>query len=267
MQAASCKTIKDAILQHLTERTTAEHSGDLCIVTLPVRTVDDRLVDVFIEARQADFYLVHDAGKAANELILHGLNLTNAMNRNYSLLAEHFGLKWSDEMFQTGCKLAQIGAAALAVATCSSMATLDLLGFVPQPEEETAHKQFGVALRSWSKRRKSVREYVPVKGSWKRHSFDFVYYPPKSAQPIAINVLSPAGNPISSADRAAFRAKDLVGTPFEHWRKVIVQTDAEAWTNPASTLLAKCSDLVIEINSGTKPTPELIDEEFRKFAA
>jgi hypothetical protein len=175
-------------------------------------------------------------------------------------------VKWSDEMFQTGCKLAEIPSSALAVAMCSSMVTLDLLGFVAQPEEETAHKQFGVALRSWSKNRTAVKEYVPVKGAWRQHSFDFVYYP-KSQQPIAINVVSPAGNPIASADRAAFRAKDLEGTPFEKWRKVIVEAEAQAWSNPAKSLMSKCSDLVIEINSGQTPTPALIEESFKRLRA
>ena len=264
MQTANCQSIRESILQHLRDATSVEHSGGLCIATLPIRTVDDRLVDIFIESRQADFYLVHDAGKAANELILRGINITNAMNRNYSLLAERFGVKWSDEMFQAGCKLDRIAASAFAVAMCSSMATLDLLGFVAQPEEDTAHKQFGVALRSWSRSRNSVKESVPVKGSWKQHSFDFVYYP-KTGQPIAISVLSPGGNAIASADRAAFRSKDLVGTHFEQWRKVIVQADAQSWTSPAKNLLSKCSDLVIEINSGEKPTSALIDEEFKRL--
>src|SRR4051794_38149538 len=136
MQTANCKSIKAAVLQHLAEGTAVEHVGELCIVTLPIRTIDDRLVDVFVEPRQADFYLVHDACKAANELILRGINITNAMNRNYSLLAERFGVKWSGEMFQTGCKVNGIASSALAIAMCSSMATLDLLGFVAEPEEE-----------------------------------------------------------------------------------------------------------------------------------
>jgi hypothetical protein len=266
MQTANCQSIKNAVLQHLTEGTSVEHAGNLCIVTLPIRTIDDRLVDVFVESRQSDFYLVHDAGKAANELILRGINITNAMNRNYSLLAEKFGVKWSDEMFQTGCKLSRIPQSALAVAMCSSMATLDLLGFIALPEEETGRKQFGVALRAWSRSKTAVKEYVPVKGTWKQHSFDFVYYP-KTGEPVAINVISPGGNAIASADRAAFRAKDLEGTDFGKWRKVIVQTDAQAWTTPAKNLLLKCSDCVIEINSGQKPTSALIEESFKRLRA
>ncbi len=266
MQIVDCQSIRESILQHLGEATSVERSGELCIVTLPIRTVDNRLVDVFVESRQADFYLVHDAGKAANELILRGINITNAMNRNYSLLADRFGVKWSDEMFQTGCKMNHISVSAFAVAMCSSMATLDLLGFVAQPEEDTPRNQFGVALRSWSKSKKAVKESVPVKGAWKQHSFDFVYYP-KAGQPIAISVVSPGGNAIASADRAAFRAKDLVGTDFEQWRKVIVQADAQAWSSPALSLLSKCSDLIIEINSGVQPTVDLIDESFKRLRA
>jgi hypothetical protein len=266
MQAVNCQSIKDTVLQHLIERTAVERSGDICIVTLPIRTIDDRLVDIFIEPRQKDFYFIHDAGKAANELILRGINITNSMNRNYSLLADRFRVTWSDEMFQTGCKLDQIAASALAVATCSSMATLDLLGFVAAPEEEATHDQFGVALRKWSKRRASVAEHVPAKGSWKQHSFDFVAYP-KGQLPIAINIVSPAGNAIGAADRAAFRAKDLQGTEYETWRKVLVETHAESWTAQAHGLISKCSDAVIEIKSGEKPTQSIIEEAFKHLRA
>jgi hypothetical protein len=167
-------------------------------------------------------------------------------------------------MFQVRCKVEHLNAAILGVAMCSSLATVFLLEHAIDTGEDEIREQFGTALKSWSKKRARVKERVPIAGKWKQHNFDFVAYP-KNAEPIAINVLAPSGNSISVADRAAFRARDLEGTPFEKWRKVIVETRSESWTGPAKNLLAKCSDLVIEIPSGDVPQPDMIAASLKPF--
>ena len=266
MRTANCQSIKESVLAHLTGCTSVERSGDLCIITLPVQTVDDRLVDVFVEMRNQDFYLVHDAGKAANELILRGLNITASMHRHYAQLSQRMGVQWADEMFQSGCKSSAIAATAMAVAQCSSIATMDLMSLNNEPEEEGYRQQFGSALRTWSRSRASVKSQIPVKGEWRQHTFDFVAYP-KHGMPIAINVISPAGSAIGAADRAAFRYKDLAGTTYDTWKKVLVQTHAETWSKASSELLGKCSSLVIPINTGEHPTPTMIENYFKQMAA
>jgi hypothetical protein len=233
--------------------TTAERLRDLCVVTLPVPTIDGRLVDVFVESRVGDYYLVHDAAKAANELILNGIDITPSIREDCGRLAQAFGIAWVDEMFQFGCKITQLPATALAVAACSAYATIHLLGQVAKEDEGTVVQQFGTVLRSWSRHKARVRDNVAASGEWKQHAFDFVIHP-KRGTPIGISVLSPAGNAIAAADRAAFRTKDLQNTQYGDWRMVNVQTHAETWSMPARELLRKCSAGVIEINSGERPS-------------
>jgi hypothetical protein len=221
-------------------------------------------VDVFIESRSGDYFVVHDAGKAANELILQGVNLTPSIENNCHKLAERFSAQWSEEMFQVRCKIEHLNAAILGIAMCSSLATVFLLDHTADTGEDEIREQFGAALKTWSKKRARVKERVLIAGQWKQHNFDFVAYP-KNAEPIAISVLAPSGSSISVADRAAFRARDLEETPFSKWRRVIVETRCESWTGPAKNLLAKCCDLVIEIPSGDVPQPEMIAASLGQF--
>lgn len=127
MPKVNCNSVRDSFLKHLTEVSTIQLVRDLCVLTVPMRTVDGRLVDVFIESRAEDYFLVHDAGKAANELILQGVNLTPSIQKNCESLATKFSVQWSEEMFQVRCKIDHLNAAILGVAMCSSLATIHLL--------------------------------------------------------------------------------------------------------------------------------------------
>src|ERR1700683_2418710 len=42
--------------------TVAEQIGDTCVITLPIPTVDGRVVGVFVESRVGDYFLVSDGG-------------------------------------------------------------------------------------------------------------------------------------------------------------------------------------------------------------
>lgn len=177
MPVVSCDSVREVILKHLSELTRVEQARDLCIATLPVRTLDGRLVDVFIEQRIGDYVRVHDADKAANELILQGVNITSSISGNCERIAQSFGVAWSDEMFQSNCKIEKISSAALSVAMCSSLAMVHLLGHVEEPEQETVREQLGVALKGWNRRRAKIKSNVRIEGAWKQHSFDFVAFP------------------------------------------------------------------------------------------
>lgn len=264
MPTARCESIHESILKHLSDWTTVEHVRDLCVVTLPVRTVDGRLVDVFVESRSGDYFLIHDAGKAANELILHGVDITPSINHNLECIASSFGTQWADEMFQARCKVGQLNSVILGVAMSSSFATIHLLEHVADVEGEAIRDQVGSVLKIWSKKRARIQEHVVASGAWSQHTFDFVAFP-KGSSPLAVSVLLPSGNPINSARNAAYRAKDLEGTSAAEWKKVIVEAHAETWTRPAKNLIAKCSDAVIELNSGENPTVERISKSLNQL--
>src|SRR5262245_24721389 len=126
MQADKCQSIRDSIVRFVVEHTVVEEMRNLCVATIPIPTVDGRLVDVFIEIKIGDSMLVHDGGKAANELIIQGIELTDAINHSCSLLASTFGVCWRDETFEANCKPESLNRAVMGVATCSALATFHL---------------------------------------------------------------------------------------------------------------------------------------------
>jgi hypothetical protein len=188
-------------------------------------------------------------------MILQGVDITPSIENSCGRTAQSFGVIWSDETFQMTCKQANMNSAILGVAMASSLATVHLLWHQPNISSEPVHDQVGQALRSWNKRRAGVQENVLVTGNLKQHKFDFIIVPKKSPA-IAVSILSPSGNPIVSAERFALKAQDLARTKlYSGWRNVAVQTQAENWSGPASTLISKCAN-VVKIDSTDKPTKD-----------
>ena len=135
MQMATCLTIKQALTQHLVEQIDVSQVRDMCVATLPLHTIDQRWVDVFIEPRATDFYLIHDGGKAVNELILQGMKITPAVEKDFEVLAGRFGISFSEEMFNAGAKMNRLAEMVNAVGMCSALAMTELLESVPAIED------------------------------------------------------------------------------------------------------------------------------------
>lgn len=77
----NCDLIKQALSEYLTDRIDVQQVRDMCVATIPFTTFDNRWIDIFIEPRQTDFFLIHDGGKAVNELILQGIKVTESTGR------------------------------------------------------------------------------------------------------------------------------------------------------------------------------------------
>jgi hypothetical protein len=262
-----CDSIKQALVGYLAEHTSIQQIRDLCVVTLPIHTIDGRLVDVFVEHRLANYYFVHDGGKAASELILQGVDLTPSVRRSFGLLAQRMGVIWEDDMFQQGCKIEALQEAVMAVGSCSALAMTHLLGHVQEIEEQPLRQQIGDALRKWGKKQYHIGERVPVSGTITQHQFDFVAYPKTAAEPIAISILSPSGHPLSAAKNFGFKVKDLERTESRDWRQVVVASHSEEWTKEASKIITKCAQVVIPVSSKQKPTQALVGEHLRRLSA
>ncbi len=56
----NCQSIRDSVAAYLAGSTTMSQRPDSCIITLPIPTLDGRLVDVFVEGTLADYVVVHD---------------------------------------------------------------------------------------------------------------------------------------------------------------------------------------------------------------
>lgn len=253
MLADKCESIKSSIQNFLSEQTIVETAGDLCVVTIPIPTVDGRLVDVFVERKLGDTLLVHDAGKAANELIINGVDITDSIDQRCDLLAQSFKVSWTDETFQKICKGDQLNQAVMSVAACSSLAMFNLIGHQALPEENPVRGQFGQVLKTWARGRAKIKEQVIVEGRSTQHTFDFVIQPKSHGRPVSISVLLPTGGSRAAAERFGFRVGDLQGKPEYQWKRLVVEAKSEQWSSKAKRIINQYADQVIEIEAEKKP--------------
>lgn len=264
----NCQSIKESLTAYLTGSTVVSQSSDSCIITLPIPTLDGRLVDVFIDGTLGDYVNVHDGGKAVNELILQGVELTGSITEYMEATAKRFQISYRNESFAVTTRQPEIIKAILAVGMCSSLAMGQLIGNVGPLPEEPIKRQFGKALKKWAQHRAKINSEVVVKGRRVRHRFDFLATPKANPKtPIAMSVLTPGSNSLAAADRFGFIASDLDQTPFAKWPRVAVESRAELWSSEARNVLRNCADLVIEIPSDSSPTAPLIEEKLQVLVA
>ncbi|MGI8990264.1 MAG: hypothetical protein ACR2I2_11880 [Bryobacteraceae bacterium] len=245
----TCESIRQLVVDHLASQTEVQEVHGACVVTLPLLTVDKRWIDVFVEPRVADFFLVNDGGKAVNELILQGMKITPSIENHFEIFAATFGVAYTDEVFQTGAKMAGLAKAITAVGMCSTLAMTEILKHIPSAVDESLNAQLASILKRWSPRRAKITERVKVSGELKQHEFDFLVSP-KRRQPVSISILNPTAGALSAAERFGFKIQDLSSTPVGKWRKVAVEAKAEVWRSDARRIVEKCADIVIPISSG-----------------
>jgi hypothetical protein len=266
MLQAQCSGIKESLIGYISSHLAAQQIGDTCVVTLPFETLDKRWVDVFIEPRVKDFYLIHDGGKAVNELILQGMKITPAVERGLSLVASRFGISYSDEMFQSGTKMAGLSSKIYSVGMSSALAMVNLLEHVSEVEEEPIEGQIGTLLNRWGRNRAKITENVRVAGEIKQHTFNFLVSPRRHGLPIGVSILHPTAGALAAAERFGFKAKDLADTKFGKWPRVAVEDKAEIWSPEARRIVKRFAKFVIPIRTGERPTFEQISEALETAA-
>lgn len=266
MPELKCDSIKAALSAHLASLISIERLQDACVATLPLETLDGRMVGVFIEPRASDFFLIHDGGKAVDELILQGMKITPAVERGLALVANRFGISYSDESFQAGAKMSDLPMKAYAVGMSSAMAMANLLEHVPAVEEEPLEGQIGALLKRWGKNRARVTANVRLPGELKQHAFEFLISPRRKGLPIAVSVLHPGSNPLATAERFYFKADDLSSTAYGAWPLVAIEDKAETWSADAKKIVRKVAKKVIDIRSGEALSYDRVSEALNAVA-
>lgn len=266
MSHTNCHSIKNTLSAYLATLINVEQINDMCVITLPFETLDRRWVEVFVEPRASDYFLVHDGGKAINELILQGMKVTPSVERGLALIAGRFGISYSDEMFQAGAKIVDLAAKVYSIGMSSALAMTNLLEHVPMVQEEPLETELAALLKRWSKNRAKVSQKVKVDGNIKQHTFDFLVSP-RTGQPTGISVLNPTAGALAAAERFGFKASDLANTKFGKWRRVAIETKAEIWSPEARKIVHRCADVVIPINSSDHPRYQEISEALEKIPA
>lgn len=276
MTASKCSEVSEAIRAFLAKNVSAQDVPGACIVTLPVPAADGRLIDIFIESKIGSNCLIHDGGKAANEIIMSGVDLTPRIKRRFDKLARTFKVFWdsNSDMFTATCKADDLSHAVLRLAGCSALATYEIAvreAFEQEEEEAPIRAQFSAALAGWAKtarwgnKRPTIREKVSVTGRHSQHEFDFLV-DGKRHSPVAVSILIPTNGSRSAAERFGFKVADTDHTEASKWKRLAVAARAEDWSDNSRGIVRACADDMIEIGKARKPIQNQIEEAMERLA-
>jgi hypothetical protein len=253
----NCSLIKSSLIDYLKQEVEVTTIKDKCVVTLPIKTLDDRFIDVVVESKLEDYFIVHDAGKTLNELFSQGISLTDVKKSHLRAMAKQFGAELQADIFTTGCKVNGIQNSILAISQCASLAMFELLGHRPEFEEESLSSRVGKALSVWRPPYiVAIDRRVTVKGRRFPHHFDFVAVASSdNGHPTsAIKLLPPTYSGLVQAERYAYLALDLEGTSYDAWKRLAVLTKAETWPIRALQMVRALSTETLELRSGEEPS-------------
>ena len=66
MATTDCRSFREALLGYLGHELEVNAFENQYVVTLPLKTLDDRFLDVYIEEHPPDYLVVHDGGPDHN---------------------------------------------------------------------------------------------------------------------------------------------------------------------------------------------------------
>jgi hypothetical protein len=253
MDKMNCNSIKQSLIDRLAadiEVTALHHQ---CVLTLPLKTLDDRLTDVFVEEKLGDMFLVHDAGMTTSQLFAQGIHLTESKNKLLSEIARRLGVIYKNGMFQVACKGQDVEASVFAVGQCIGFGMLEVASHKPTFEEEPVLSIVQRTLDNWKPDEiGSIPKRFSVKGKKASHQFEFVVFSkaPEVFQNIAVKVLPPSYSPQWQSERYGFLALDIEGTIYDQWKRLAIVTRAEEWGREPLKLVHSLSSQVLEFRGG-----------------
>lgn len=257
MATMNCSLIKTSLIDYLKQEVEVTALKDRCVISLPIKTLDDRFIDVVVESKLADFFLVHDAGKTLNELFSQGISLTDTKMAYFTAMAKKFGAELHGDIFSIGCKAEGIQNSILAISQCASLAMFELLSHRPEFEEESLSSRVAKTLNVWRPTFIiSIDRGVTVRGRRYPHRLDFVAVASSdNGHPTsAVKLLPPTYSGQVQAERYAYLVLDLERTSYETWKRVAVLTKAETWPIKALQMVRELSNATLELRTGEEPS-------------
>jgi len=248
-----CSSIRADLLEYFDDQTEALSLDNTCVLSLPIKTVDNRWVEVYVDQRMEGFYIVHDAGKTTGELVAHGVKITEGRLGILNQVAANFGASLKDGAFVVGCKRDKLNESIFVIGQCASLGMLEVLKHRPVVEDEPILVVTGDVIGEWSEGKGKVKRRVPVQGDSFTHQMDFVFFPTRNGghRPIAVSVLHPTYTPMISAQRYGFLALDIDKTPiYGNWKRLAILARKGQWTPDAIALIEKHSAGTIQVTSG-----------------
>jgi len=266
----NCQSLKEALVEFFGTAIDVTEIRDYCVLTLPYKTIDDRLASVFVQEKMPGYFLVDDGGKTAAELFIQGIHVTDVRSAVLEELAERYGATFAQGAFRMGCHAEALNAAIISIAQCATLATWYVLGHKPRFEEEPVLHRVEAGMRAWQPPYETeIRPRVRVLGQKTEHVIDFVSFPRTAPRtPIGVKVVRPSDNPLEQARGYGFMAYDLQNTQYEAWPRVAVVTRADEWTGNALDLVRASATTVIPVDTGKEESIDrLLPEYLSEVAA
>jgi hypothetical protein len=217
-----------------------------CIITMPMKTVDDRYVGVFVEPSGA-FLTVHDGGKSTAELFAQGIHATDTQVATLNAIARVYGATLYNGRFQMTCKVEQVQDAVFAITQCASLAMVDVLSHRPKVEDEMLATRVARALNAWRPPYVEIQHRVHVAGKiGGDHIFDFVSVSKKrGARTVAVKLLPLSVGANWQAGRYGFLAYDIADVKAVRWPRLAIVSRVEEWSDKALEVIRSASQDVI----------------------
>lgn len=273
MANMNCDSIKSSLVDYLQAQVEVITFKSRCVVTLPIKTVDDRYIDVAVEQKFDDFFIVHDEGKTIAELFSQGITLTDTKKSRLLVMAKKFGVGMDNDIFTVGCKADGIQNAILAISQCSSIAMFELFSHQPTFEDEPLSSRVARSLKEWQPPFiSSIDRRVALKGRKYPHTYDFVAHAVQNGEQnhrtAAIKLLPPTYGGKVQAERYAFMVFDLERTPYDSWSRLAVLTKVETWPLPSIQMVRDLSRETLEVRTNEEPLiPELLPGKMNAVVA
>ena len=262
METTNCSQIREALIRRLNEEIAVTTVMNQCVFSLPLKCLDERPTDVFVEKMLGDSYRVHDAGITTSHLFAQGIHVTGHKADLFEEVAKRLGVGYLAGTFEVSCKEAEIQDAIMAVGQCSALATFEVASHRPVFEEDPIKIRVHRSLVQWKPEYvKQIGRNVPVKGRRARHSFDFVSFPEEAdrTNTVALQILAPSHSPQAQAERYGFLVLDTEQLPpYDTWKRFAIITKVELWGNRPLSLVRDLSEETVTLLSGEEDKVEAI---------
>lgn len=249
----NCRSLRKSLLEFLGSRVEVSSDEGACVVTLPIKTLDNRYVTVYVEPTATDRVLVHDGGDAASELFLQGVKLTDSKIQTMRAIAKLYGVSFANNSFTAVATPATFNEAVLSIAQCTSAGMYELLKHTPVFEEERVSTLVRKALERNPPANMSVQYGVIAKGALagEEHRFDAVAFPLlRDLQTVAVKTLGTAYPAHMQKAAYGYLALDLKDTLYDKWPRIAVIARADLWPSEHLKTVRELSHETIELGQG-----------------
>jgi hypothetical protein len=245
----NCSRLKEGVAARFGEQVRVLEQRDQCIVTLPLRTIDDDRISVVVEEKLG-YFLVHDGGKTDSALFSQGVSLRPKKLEEQQEIAKRFGVEVVGSLIRRAGPLRdlqQVYDAIFAVAQCAALASLQVLAHQIEIEDDPITARVGRAVERWRPNFVNlVERNKKVEGALAQHTFNFVAH---AADPkhrtTAVRVL-PSTKPHWQAERYGFLSLDIKDhRVFGKWKKLAVIHRPEEWHPNDLALVERLSDQTV----------------------